>query len=119
MDVLLGDVVQLIDAADFVNLHDVGVDQRGGGLGLELKPPQVGPVARQLRLEDLHRHAAFQPLLLGQIDLGHRPAAEPPQQVEIAQPPARQVAFGRRRGRRNGGIGMGSELESGSDMIVR
>ena len=94
LHVLLGDVVQLIDAAHLVNLHDVGVDQRGGGLGLELEPLQVGPIAGQLRLEDLDGHAAFQPLLLGQIDLGHRPASQPPQQMEIAQLPAGKIGIG-------------------------
>ena len=103
LHVLLGDVVQLIDAADLVNLHDVGVDQRGGGLGLQLEPLQIGAIAGQFRLEDLHRHPPLQTLLLGQIDLGHRPASQPPQQVEIAQLPARtdrsrKAGLGRRAG---------------------
>ena len=94
LHVLLGDVVQVVDAAHLVNLHDVGVDQRGGRLGLQLEPLQIDPIAGQFRLEDFDGHPPLQPFLLGQIDFGHRPAAQPPQQTEIAQLPAGKVGIG-------------------------
>ena len=74
------------------------MDQRRGRLGLDLESLQIGPIAGQLRLENLHGHAPLQPLLFGQIDFGHRPAAQAPQQMKIAQLPAGKVAV--RRGER-------------------
>ena len=41
LHVLLGDVVQHVDAADFINLHDVGVHQRSRGLGFQLEPLEI------------------------------------------------------------------------------
>ncbi len=101
LHVFLGDVVQVVDAADLVNLHDVGMDQRGGRLGLQLEALQIDPIAGQFRLEDFDSHPPFQPFLLGQIDLGHRPAAQTPQQMEVAQLPAGEVGIG--GGRRSWG----------------
>jgi len=40
--VFLGDEVSAIDAADLIDLHDVGVDQAGGCLGLVLEAANVG-----------------------------------------------------------------------------
>ena len=94
LHVFLGDVVQVIDAADLVDLHDVGVDQRGGRLGLELESLEVGSIAGQLRLEDLDGHAPLEAFLLGQIDFGHRPAAQAPQQMEVAQATAGKIGVG-------------------------
>ena len=67
------------------------MDQRGGRLGLALEPLQVDMVVGQLRLEDLDSHTAFEPDLLGQIDLGHGPAAQPSEELEITQVAAGQV----------------------------
>ena len=53
LHVLLGDVVQLVDAAHLVNLHDVGVDQRGGRLGLELEALQIYAIAASSSLRFL------------------------------------------------------------------
>ena len=102
-DVLLHDVVQAVAVPHLVDLHDVGVDQRGGRLRLALETLQIDVVVGQGRLEDLHRHPPLQPALLGQVDLGHGPAAQPPQQPQIAQLPAGKI--GSRGG--VGGLGAG------------
>ena len=91
LHVFLDDVVQAVDVAHLVDLHDVGVHQRGGGLGLALETLQIGLVAGQLRLEDLDRHPAFQRALLGQVDLGHGPAAQAAEQLQIADLPAGKI----------------------------
>ena len=103
--VLLGNVVQLIDAPDLVDLHDVGMDQRRRGLRLQLEPLEIGPIAGQFRPEDLHGHAAFQPGLVGQVDVGHRPATQPAEQLEVAQLPAGEIGLGGRRRKGEGGRG--------------
>ena len=54
-DVLLGDVLNAVDAADFVNLHDVGMDEGRGRLSLHLEAANVGGVFGQFALEDLER----------------------------------------------------------------
>ena len=41
-DVFLGDKMNALQATDLVNLHDVGVNQRGGGLGFVVKPTYIG-----------------------------------------------------------------------------
>ena len=38
LHVFLDDVVQAVDVPHLVDLHDIGVHQRGGGLGLALEP---------------------------------------------------------------------------------
>ena len=40
-DIFLGDVVHAVDAADLVNLHDVGVHQRRGGLRFHVEAAHV------------------------------------------------------------------------------
>ena len=41
LDVLLGDVMDAVFAADFVDLHDVGVHQRSGSLGFVMEAADV------------------------------------------------------------------------------
>ncbi len=84
LHVFLNDVMQPLDVAHLVDLHDIGVDQRCCGLGLALETLQVDVVVGQFLLENLDGDPAFQRMLLGQIDLGHRPASQSPQEAEIA-----------------------------------
>ena len=91
LDVLLGNIVQPLDAANLVNLHNVGVDQCSGSLGLQLESLQISSIVGQFRPEDFHGDAAFQPALLGQIDVGHRPATQTPKQAEVAQGTAGKI----------------------------
>ena len=74
--VLLGDEMDTVDAADFVNLHDVRVHERRGRPCLVVKPVDVGLVLGQAPFQDLEGHLSTQRYLLGQIDIGH---AAPPQ----------------------------------------
>ena len=90
-DVLLGDIMHAIDAADLVNLHDVGVYEGRGGLGLHVKPAHVGGVLCQLALQNLKRDLPPQRNLLGQIHFGHRPAPQSAQQAIIADLPAGKI----------------------------
>ena len=60
----------------------------------------VGGVGGQVAREHLERHLPAQRHLLGQIDLGHRPPAQPPQQAIVAQLPTRQIDVERGFGRR-------------------
>ena len=59
LHVFLDNVVQALDVPDLVDLHDIGVDKRRGGLGLALEPLDAGLVVRQFRPEDLDRNPAF------------------------------------------------------------
>ncbi len=63
------------DLAHLVDLHDVGMHQRGCRLSLALEPPYVRFVGCQTALEHLDRHLALERKLLAQVDLGHRPLA--------------------------------------------
>ena len=94
LHVFLDDVVQALDVPDLVDLHDIGVHQRGGGLGLALEPLEVGLVVGQFRPEDLDRHPAFQGALLGKIDFGHRPATQAAEEVEVAHLPTGEIGRG-------------------------
>ena len=98
-DVLLHDVVQAVAVSHFVDLHDVGMDQRRGRPRFPLEALQIGMVLGEGGLEDLHGHAPLQLALFGQVDLGHGPAAQPPQQPQIAQLPAGKIGGRGRVGR--------------------
>ncbi len=84
-DVLLGDVVHALHAAHLVDLHDVGVHQGGGRLGLGVESLDVFVVVRQALAQDLEGHLAAERKLFGQIDFGHAAAAQSPQNAIIAQ----------------------------------
>ena len=50
LHVLLGDVMPALDVPHFVNLHDVRMNQRRGGLGFDLEPLQIGGIVGQFGL---------------------------------------------------------------------
>ena len=83
--VFLHDVVDALVLADFVDLHDAGMHQCGGGAGFVMKPADIVRIAGQLFVEHLERDLPAERKLLGQIDLGHRPAAKPAEDVEVFQ----------------------------------
>ena len=81
--------------ADFVDLHDAGVHERGGGAGFVMETADVVRIAGQLGVEHLERDLPAERKLLGQIDLGHRPAAEPAEDVEVFQLFANEIGHAR------------------------
>ena len=103
-DVLLSDEVPAVGDADLVDLHDVAVHQSGGRSGFLLKPGDVGLVARQLGVEHLEGDLPLKRLLLGEIDLGHRPATEAAVDLVVAKRLAGQVVQVARRGEGRGGV---------------
>jgi hypothetical protein len=62
--------------ADVVDGADIGMIQRGGGLGLALKTCQRARIARNFRREKLEGHEAVQPRVLGLINHAHSATAE-------------------------------------------
>ena len=74
VDVLHDQIVQPVVLAGVVHLHDVGVGDGRGGLGLAPEPFDellaVGAL-RQLGMHDLDGHRAIQPLVRGLVDRGH------------------------------------------------
>ena len=52
LHILLGDEVHAVDAADFVDLHDVGMHQRGRGAGFVMKRSHVRGVGGQVAAAD-------------------------------------------------------------------
>ena len=60
LHVLLHDVMQAVNVAHLVDLHDIGMHQRGGSLGLALEPPEVGLIVGEFRPEDFDCDPAFQ-----------------------------------------------------------
>jgi hypothetical protein len=91
LDVFLGDEMQPVDAADFVDLDDVGMHQSRRRLGLVDEPAHVRIVLCQRGLQHLDGDRPTQRLLFGQIDLGHPAAPQPAQQMIIAQLAARKI----------------------------
>jgi hypothetical protein len=86
-----------------MNLYDVGVDEGGSGLGLHLEAADVGGVFGQFPLENLERDLPPERELLGQIDVGHRPTAEPAEQAIIADLPSGKIEVGHRLACSSGG----------------
>ena len=84
------------DFADFVNLYDIGVYHRGGGLGLVVKPLNVSVVLRQVGPQHLESDLPFERVLLRQVDVGHATAAQPAQHTIVAQLAPREVGLQRR-----------------------
>jgi len=78
----------------FIDLHDPRVDQRRRRPRFVVESLNVDRVARQLGVEHLECHLPSEGKLLGQIDLGHRPLAEPAEHVVILQGLANQFAQG-------------------------
>ena len=62
--------------ADVINRADIGMIQRGRGLGLALKAGQRLRVAGNFFGQELESDEAMQPRILGLIDHAHAPAAE-------------------------------------------
>ena len=63
-----------VDAAHFINLHDIGMHQLGGSLGLVLEAANIGLIAGQFPLQYFEGYLPLERKLLGQINIGHRPA---------------------------------------------
>jgi hypothetical protein len=59
-----------------VDAGDVGVVERGERLGFALEAPQPLLVVRELVGQDLDRHLALEPRVLGAVDLAHSAGAE-------------------------------------------
>ena len=66
----------VVVGAPVVDGDDVGVVQGGRGLGLGLEPAQEALVVGQAVVEQLDRHAAAQPGVLGEEHLGRRAGAD-------------------------------------------
>ena len=84
-DVFLRDVMDAVFLADFVNLHDAAVHERGGRPRFVMESANVVRIAGQLGVEHLECDLPAERKLLGQIDLGHRPAAQPAEDEEVFQ----------------------------------
>ena len=82
--IFLGNVVGAVAATDFVNLHDVGMDQLRGRLGFVLEAANISIVTGQILPQHLQGNLPAERQMFGQIDLGHAPAPQPPQQLIIA-----------------------------------
>jgi hypothetical protein len=63
-------------AAPVVDGDDVGMAQGGRGLGLGPEAAQEGLVVGEAGMEDLHRHPAAQPDVVGQVDLRRGASAQ-------------------------------------------
>ena len=61
---------------DVVNRTNVGMGQRGCGLGLALKPCERRGIFRQFRRQKFQRDEAMQPGVLGFVDDAHAAAAQ-------------------------------------------
>jgi hypothetical protein len=94
-NILLSNEMDAVDLPDFVDLHDAAVDERGGGAGLMVKAADVIGVAGELRVEDFEGDLTAERELLGQIDLGHRAAAETAEDEEVFQRFANKVGHDR------------------------
>jgi hypothetical protein len=90
-DIFLGDEVDAVGLADFVDLHDVRVDERGGGARLVEEPLDVRAVAGERSLQHLERDLPAERPLLGQVHLGHTAGAQASQNAIVAQFAAGQI----------------------------
>ncbi len=57
--------------------HQVRVVEGGDGLGLGTEAPQEGAVGAEAGMEELHRHPAVQPGVVGGVDVRGGASAEP------------------------------------------
>ncbi len=77
LDVFHDDEVGPVVLADVVGHGDVRGAEHRGGAGLVEQPRTAVGIRLQLRGEELQRHGATEPDVLGEIDLPHSAAAEP------------------------------------------
>jgi hypothetical protein len=79
---------QEVHAAGFldrVDRDDVGVVEGGDGARLSLEPLESIGIAGQLGRQDLERHAAVEPGIVGLVDLAHAARAEGPDDPVVVQ----------------------------------
>ena len=89
VDEFLGNVMPTIDAADLIDLHNIGLHKRGGGLRFHMKAAHIGLIVGQLPLKHFECHLATQRTLLSKINVGHCSPTQAAQQAIVAQLPAR------------------------------
>jgi hypothetical protein len=63
-DIFLGDEVDPVFLAHFVDLHDAGVHERRGSTRLVMKPADVVGIASQVGIENFERNLPAKRLLL-------------------------------------------------------
>jgi hypothetical protein len=101
-------------AADLVDLHDVGLHQRGGGPSFVLEAADELLVAGQAVLKHFESDLPPQRALLGQVHVGHAAASQTPQDLVVSQPLSRKVGFGRGVGGDDVGIGHAEQVACAS-----
>jgi len=87
--VFLNDLVPALHAAHFVDRDDIGVDQLGCRLSLVMKPADIRLVAGEILTQNLDRDLPAKRKLFGQIDFGHAPPPQSPQELIVPQPSPR------------------------------
>ncbi len=95
LHVFLSNVVQAVVAADFVNLHDVAVYQRGGRLSFDPKALDIRLIGGELAAQDFEGDLPPERTLFGEIHLGHAAAPQPAQQLIVAHLAAGKVGVER------------------------
>ena len=85
VDQLHGEEVRTALLLDGVDGHDVRVVQRSDRLRLALEAFQPGSIRGHLRWEDLQRHLALEPGVLGQKDRPHAALADPALDAVVGQ----------------------------------
>ena len=83
---VLGDQERQVVLAPVVDGHEVGVVERGRGLGLGLEAAQERGVVGQRRVQHLDRDPPAELDVVGQVDLGRRRRRPPARSAGTAQP---------------------------------
>ncbi len=97
LDEAHAEVVLVLVLADLVDRYDPRVIEPGGGLGLQVKPPDVHLVGELARQDHLERHRAIQADLAGAVDDAHAAAGDLGEQLVVAE--VADLARRLRRGR--------------------
>jgi hypothetical protein len=79
LDELLSDVMSPLLLVDLVDGDDIGVIQCRGRARLLPEPVQPLPVGGRILRQDLQRHPAVQPQILGEMNLTHPSGSDSPQ----------------------------------------
>ena len=93
-DIFLSQKMNAVDAGHFVNLHDVAMHQGRSRPGLLRKALHGGGMEERFSPQHLHRHLPGERFLLGEIDISHRPTAQPAHHPVAPQLPPGEIGIG-------------------------
>src|SRR6516164_10087254 len=93
LDILHDQIMKASLLGDIVGMNDIGVIQRGDGLGFAIELLDEPGLFGEVNRKNFYRHSAVQVHVLGEVNDTHASRADPLQDVVAAEPKAAPATF--------------------------